>query len=104
MTEVMSVQALSIDNFTKEELANAYETLIVHQEEFLSDYPLGSYLRQEALKHFKDSHPECKTIEQLAMMADLEDDVDIKNACVLKIDAEKYAEDCIKQATQQRVA
>ena len=97
----MSVQALSIDDFTKEELADAYETLVTHQEEFLSDDLRGSYLRQQALKHFKDSHLECKTIEQLAVMADLEDDVDVKNACVLKIDAEKYAEDYIRQATQQ---
>ena len=93
MTEIMSVQALSIDDFTKEELADAYEILVTHQEEFLSDDLRGSYLRQQALKHFKDSHPKCKTIEQLAVMADLEDDVDVKNACVLKIDAEKYTEE-----------
>ena len=41
------------------------------------------------MKHFKDSHPECDTIEQLAMQADLEDNVDVKNACTIKLNTKE---------------
>lgn len=95
MTEAMSVQAHSIDAFSKEEINDAYEMLVAHQQEFLSDTEGGHYLRREAMKHFKDSHPECDTIEQLAMQADLEDNVDVKNACVIKLNAEKCAEELL---------
>lgn len=88
----MSAQACSIDAYQKEEIADAYEMLITNQQEFLSDTEGGHYLRREAMKHFKDAHLDCKTVEQLAMQADLEDNFDIKNACKIKIDAEKYAE------------
>ena len=37
MTEVMFVQACSIDAFSKEEIVDAYETLVTNQQEFLSD-------------------------------------------------------------------
>ena len=95
MTEVMFVQACSIDAFSKEEIVDAYETLVTNQQEFLSDTEGGRYLRREAMKRFKDSHPECDTIEQLAMQADLEDNVDVKNACTIKLNAEKYAEELL---------
>ena len=88
----MSVQACSIDSFSKEEIAAAYEILVQHQQEFLSDDPRGNYLRSEALRHFKALHPDCLTIEQLAMCADLEDNVDVKNACILKLEASEYAD------------
>lgn len=91
----MPAQALSFDGFTEDEIVDAYEMCVTHQEEFLSNDPGGQYLRQEALKHFKDAHPECKTIEQLAMYADLENDTDVKNACVIKIDAQRYAKDML---------
>ena len=81
MTEAMSAQACSIDTFSKEEIADAYETLITNKQEFLSDTEGGHYLRREALKRFKDAHLDCETIEQLAIIADLEDNVDVKNAC-----------------------
>lgn len=55
----------------------------------------GKRLRQEVMKHFKDSHPECITNEQLVMQADLEDDIDAKNVFKLKIDAEAYAENLL---------
>ena len=87
MTEVTFVQACSIDAFSKEEIADAYETLVTNQQEFLSDTEGGHYLRREAMRRFKNSHPDCKTIEQLAMQADLEDNVDVKNACTIKLNA-----------------
>ena len=83
----MSVQALSIDAFSKDELADAYEMCVANQEEFLSDTPQGRWLRQEVLAHFKARHADCHTVEQLAMQADLENDIDVKNACMLKINA-----------------
>ena len=95
MTEAMSVQAHAIDTFSKEEIADAYETLVANQQEFLSDTEGGRYLRREAMKHFKDSHPEYDTIEQLAMQADLEYNVDVKNACTIKLNAQKYAEELL---------
>lgn len=55
----MSVQALSIDAFSKDELADAYEMCVANQEEFLSDTPHGRQLRQEALNHFKERYPSC---------------------------------------------
>ena len=91
----MPVQACSIDTFSKEEIADAYDTLVANQQEFLSDTEGGHYLRREAMRRFKDSHPECDTIEQLAMQADLEDNVDVKNACTIKLNAEKYAEELL---------
>lgn len=45
-------------------------------------------------------HPECTTIESLAIQADLENDHDIKNVCVMKLDAIKYAEDHISNDAQ----
>lgn len=87
MIETIFAQACSIDTFSKEEIANAYETLVTNQQEFLSDTESGHYLRREAMRHFKNSHPDCDTIEQLAMQADLEDNVDVKNACVIKLNA-----------------
>ena len=92
----MSVQACFIDVFSKEEIADAYETLVTNQQEFLSDTDGGHYLRREALKRFKNSHPDCETIEQLAIIADLENNVDVKNACTIKLNAEKYAEELLK--------
>ena len=92
MEEAMLAQACSIDSFSKDELADAYETLVLNQQEFLSSTEGGKYLRREVLRHFKDAHPECQTIEQLAMQADLDDDIDVKNACTIKIEASKYAE------------
>ena len=95
MTEAMSAQACSIDAFSKEEIADAYETLVTNQQEFLSDTEGGHYLRREAMRHFKNSHSDCDTIEQLAMQADLEDNVDVKNACVIKLNEQKYAEELL---------
>ena len=95
MTEVMSAQACSIDAFSKEEIVDAYETPVTNQQEFLSDTEGGHYLRREVLKHFKDAHLDCETIEQLAIIADLEDNVDVKNACAIKLNAEKYAEELL---------
>ena len=95
MIETIFAQACSIDTFSKEEIANAYETLVTNQQEFLSDTESGHYLRREAMRHFKNSHPDCDTIEQLAMQADLEDNVDVKNACVIKLNAQKYAEELL---------
>ena len=89
----MHAQVLSIEDFSKEELADAYEMLVINQQEFLSNTEGGHYLRREAMKHFKNAHPKCETIEQLAMQADLEDDVDVKNICIIKMNAEKYAND-----------
>ena len=91
----MPVQACSIDTFSKEEIADAYETLVINQQEFLSDTEGGHYLRREVLKHFKDAHLDCETIEQLAIIADLEDNVDVKNACMIKLNAEKYVEELL---------
>ena len=91
----MPVQACSIDTFSKEEIADAYEMLVTNQQEFLSDTENGHYLRREAIRRFKNSHPDCDTIEQLAMQADLEDNVDVKNACVIKLNAQKYAEELL---------
>lgn len=91
MIDAMSVQVHCID-LSKNDIADAYEMLVNNTSEFLSDTPGGQYLRQEAMKHFKMDHPDCITIEQLAMQADLDNDIDIKNACMLKIDAERYAE------------
>ena len=95
MIETIFAQTCSIDAFSKEEIADAYETLVTNQQEFLSDTEGGHYLRREAMRRFKDSHPECDTIEQLAMQADLEDNVDVKNACTIKLNAEKYAEELL---------
>ena len=95
MIEAMPVQACSIDTFSKEEIADAYETLVTNQQEFLSDTEGGHYLRREVLKHFKDAHLDCETIEQLAIIADLEDNVDVKNACMIKLNAEKYVEELL---------
>lgn len=93
MKGIMSALAHCIDaNLTKEDIADAYETLIKHQQEFLSNDARGNYLREEALRHFKALHPDCLTIEQLAMCADLEDNVDVKNACILKLEAGEYAD------------
>ena len=95
MIDVMFVQAHYTD-LSKEDIADAYETLMINNEEFLSDTPGGTYLRNEALNHFKHNHPECDTVEQMMIYADLEDDVDVKNACMIKIDAKKYAESFLK--------
>ena len=95
MIETIFAQTCFIDAFSKEEIADAYETLVTNQQEFLSDTEGGHYLRREAMRHFKNSHPECDTIEQLAMQADLEDNVDVKNACTIKLNAEKYAEELL---------
>ena len=95
MIETIFAQTCSIDAFSKEEIADAYETLVTNQQEFLSDTEGGHYLRREAMRHFKNSHPDCDTIEQLAMQADLEDNVDVKNACTIKLNAEKYAEELL---------
>ena len=95
MIETIFAQACSIDVFSKEEIADAYETLVTNQQEFLSDTEGGHYLRREAIRRFKNSHPDCETIEQLAMQADLEDNVDVKNACTIKLNAEKYAEELL---------
>ena len=95
MIETIFAQTCSIDAFSKEEIADAYETLVTNQQEFLSDTEGGHYLRREAMRRFKDSHPECDIIEQLAMQADLEDNVDVKNACTIKLNAEKYAEELL---------
>ena len=91
----MQAQAACFDGFTEDEIADAYEICIMNQQEFLSDTEGGKYLRREVLKHFRDRHPDCKTIEQLAIWADLENDVDVKNACNIRIDAEKYADMCL---------
>ena len=96
MIETIFAQTCSIDAFSKEEIADAYETLVTNQQEFLSDTEGGHYLRREAMRHFKNSHSDCDTIEQLAMQADLEDNVDVKNACTIKLNAEKYAEKLLK--------
>ena len=96
MEDLMSAQACSIDSFSKAEIADAYEILVLNQQEFLSDSAGGRYLRSEVMRHFKDSHPDCTTPEQMAMAADLEDDIDVKNACIIKINAEKYAENALK--------
>ena len=96
VAETTYVQAHSIDAFSKEEIADAYETLVTNQQEFLSDTEGGHYLRREALKRFKDAHLDCETIEQLAIIADLEDNVDVKNVCTIKLNAEKYAEKLLK--------
>ena len=95
MIETIFAQACSIDAFSKEEIADAYETLVTNQQEFLSDTEGGHYLRREAMRHFKNSHSDCDTIEQLAMQADLEDNVDVKNACVIKLNEQKYAEELL---------
>ena len=95
MIETIFAQTCSIDAFSKEEIADAYETLVTNQQEFLSDTEGGHYLRREAMRRFKNSHPDCDTIEQLAMQADLEDNVDVKNACTIKLNAEKYAEELL---------
>ena len=95
MIETIFAQACSIDTFSKEEIADAYEMLVTNQQEFLSDTENGHYLRREAIRRFKNSHPDCDTIEQLAMQADLEDNVDVKNACVIKLNAQKYAEELL---------
>lgn len=95
MIETIFAQTCSIDAFSKKEIADAYETLVTNQQEFLSDTEGGHYLRREAMRRFKDSHPECDTIEQLAIQADLEDTVDVKNACTIKLNAEKYAEELL---------
>ena len=92
MIETMYAQACFIEDFSKEEIADAYEILVMNQQEFLSYTEGGNYLRREAMQHFKNDHPDCRTIEQLAIQADLEDNIDIKNACTLKLNAEKYAE------------
>ena len=99
MTGSTHAQALSFEGFTKDEIADAYEACVINQDAFLSDTLQGIRLRQEAMKHFKDVHPECKTVEQLAMQADLEDDIDVKNACILKINAQAYAENALKSTT-----
>ena len=93
MKGTMSALAHCIDgSLTKEDIADAYEILVKHQQEFLSKDARGNYLREEALRHFKASHPDCQTIEQLAMCADLEDNIDVKNACILKLEASEYAD------------
>ena len=91
MIDAMSAQVHCI-NLSKNDIADAYEMLVNNTNEFLSDTPGGQYLRHEAMKYFKMDHPDCTTIEQLAMQADLDNNIDIKNACMLKIDAERYAE------------
>lgn len=80
---------MSLDTIglSKEDLADAYELLMKNQQEFYSDTPIGRYCREEALRHFKQEHPNCSSIEQLAIYADLENDTDIKNACAMKIEA-----------------
>lgn len=53
MRGIMLAKAHSFDAFTQDEIADAYEICITHQEEFLSNTPGGVYLRNEAFKHFK---------------------------------------------------
>ena len=87
----MYAPVISIEQFSKEELADAYETCITNQEAFLSDTIYGFRLRREALEHFKYGHPNCQTVEQIAVQADLENNVDVKNACILKMNAQEWA-------------
>ena len=104
MKEDMHAQAHFSKTFSKEEIADAYEIVVRNQEEFLSATDGGKRLRQEVVKHFKDSHPECTTNEQLAMQADLEDDIDAKNVFKLKIDAEDYADNLLNTSLAKQKA
>ena len=89
--DTISAPVPSIELFSKEELADAYEMCVINQEAFLSDTPYGFRLRQEAFNHFKQGHPNCQTVEQIAVQADLENNVDVKNACILKMNAQEWA-------------
>lgn len=91
IADLIDAQACSFDGFSKEEIASAYEDLVMHQHEFESNTESGDYLRQEVFKHFKEDHPECSTVEELAIHADLEDDSAAKFVCQVKLDAEAYA-------------
>lgn len=89
--DLIDAQACSFDGFSKEEIASAYEDLVMHQHEFESNTEGGANLRQEVFKHFKEDHPECSSTEELAIHADLEDNSAAKFVCQVKLDAEAYA-------------
>ena len=94
--DLIDAQACSFDGFSKEEIASAYEDLVMHQHEFESNTRGGDYLRQEVFKHFKENHPECSTVEELAIHADLEDNTAAKFVCQVKLDAKAYASSMAK--------
>ena len=76
-----------VEDFTQEELDEAYAVLIAHQQEFLSDSIGGKHLRKEAIKKFKEIHPKDEDLVSLAILADLDDEIEIKNACILEMQA-----------------
>lgn len=85
MADTASALALSTEDFSQQEIDAAYQLLVCNQEAFFSDTSYGHRLRQEVIEKFKKDHLESKTFEQLAIQADLADDVDVKNALYIEM-------------------
>ena len=73
------------DVFTDDELAEAKSMLMRNLYEFYSDTDIGHRLRQRAIELFKkQNNLKSSDFEQIAVEADLLDDVDVCNALRLE--------------------
>lgn len=71
--------------FTDDELAEAESMLMRNLYEFYSDTDIGHRLRQRAIEMFKkQNNLKSSDIEQVAVEADLLNDVDVCNALKLE--------------------
>ena len=94
MTDCIAAQALYIDDFSEDELNAAKEMLISHESAFLSLDPIGESLRKDVITSWKSqvvadgktTKADCDSDETLLILADLDDNVDVKNAIMLSLE------------------